>query len=73
VSKALGSILVLKEERKKRGRGGGVQKVILMLFHMWGSSMRTRVQIHNSHINGPPAISGLGREKQRIFPLEQAT
>lgn len=49
------------------------QRIILMLLHIWGSSMRTRVQIHNSHINGLPAIAGLGRQKQRAFPLEQAT
>lgn len=72
MSKALGSIPILKEERKI-GAGEVAQRIILMLLHIWGSSMRTRVQIHNSHINGLPAIAGLGRQKQRAFPLEQAT
>lgn len=72
MSKALGSIPVLKEERKL-GAGEVAQRRILTLLCIWGSNMRTRVQIHGSHINDPPANSGLGRQKQRIFPLEQAT
>ena len=43
MSKALGSIPILKEERKI-GAGEVAQRIILMLLHIWGSSMRTRVQ-----------------------------
>lgn len=73
MSRALGSIPVPKEE-KKRGWRGGPGDNFHAAPHLRGKHEDKGMNPqHPGECGGSPAISGLERQKQRISPLEQAS
>lgn len=73
MNRALGSIPVPKEERK-RGQGCNPGDNFHTTPHWRGKHEdKGSNPQHPGEYSGSPAISGLERQKQRISPLEQVT